>query len=260
MHDVSARRVSRNLTSDRTLRILGLFTVERTSITTDDLLTELGMSRATAYRYIQSLVREGFLESAPDGSLRLGGRVFDLARVARRGYTLPALAAPIMESLAAEHREVVLLTSLMNDSVACLERTGWQTRVEHITYEPGVAMPLNAGASALVLLAWKPDDEIETLLRRPLGYFNSHTIVDRAEIRKSLKEIRSSGTAITVSDVDEDAVGVAVPVVSGGQVVAGLSLVAPHVTFNTARLRRAEADLRAAAEAIARKHAHAHTL
>ncbi|MGN8027195.1 IclR family transcriptional regulator [Microbacterium sp. 22242] len=257
MHDVTPRRVSRNLTADRTLHVLGLFTESRSVITIDDVVVDLGISRATAYRYMQSLVRERYLESTPDGSLRLGAKVFDLARSARREYTLSALATPAMRALAAKYNQVVLLTTLIDDEVVCLEREGWQT---HLTYEPGVRLPVNAGASALVLLAWKPPEELDALLRRPLGYFNRRSIVDKSLLRDALSRIRSDESAVTVSDVDEDAVGVAVPVMSGGQVIAGLSLVSPVSRLAAVDLSGIRGDLRQAATAVAGKHQLAHTL
>ncbi|GAA1705957.1 hypothetical protein GCM10009808_24930 [Microbacterium sediminicola] len=119
---------------------------------------------------------------------------------------------------------------------------------------------MNAGASALVLLAWKRKDELDNLLRRPLGYFSPHTLTDRDAIRQSLDRIRTAGSALTVSDVDEDAVGIAVPVVASGEVVAGLSLVAPRANMGSAQLHRAQADLRVAASSIAEKYSLAHTL
>lgn len=243
----------RNYTSDRTLQILGMFNDDRLRITPQQVAAELGMSRSTSYRYLQSLVREQFLESAADGSLRLGMRAFDLARLARQGLGISELARPIMRQLARAHRQPVLLTVLSGRSVVCLEREDDPDQFTRLSYEPGSELPPNAGASALVLLAWKPREEAKRLLSGAVLRFTENTLTDVDEILTRLDAVRTAGECLSYAEVDRDAVGIAVPVFAGTEVVAALSIVAQWPAFRDAQVAEALADLRAGAGRLGRR-------
>ncbi|GGE99997.1 IclR family transcriptional regulator [Mycetocola zhadangensis] len=247
-------RSARNTTTDRTLEILSLFSDTRLSISVADLVAELGVSRSSAYRYLQSLIRHQFLESAPDGSLRLGMRVLDLARLARVGYGISELAVPEMRSLAAEHRATVILTSLIGRSVVCLEREEWPGQFVRLSYAPGLELPVNAGASALVLLAWKSRADVEKLLDRPLTKFTTNTLTDVPEIFERLATIRDEGHAISFAEVDTAALGIAVPVRGpDDSVAAALSIVSLKTPVPDTQLTRALEDLHRAAGRISER-------
>ncbi|WP_411720515.1 IclR family transcriptional regulator [Mycetocola sp.] len=247
-------RSGRNTTADRTLEILALFSDDRLSVSVRDLIEELGVSRSSAYRYLQSLIRQQYLESAPDGSFRLGMRVLDLARLARVGYGLSELAVPEMRSLASTHRQTVVLTSLIGRSVVCLEREEWHGQFVRLSYEPGLELPVNAGASALVLLAWLPQTEVERLLDRPLHKFTKNTLTGAPEILQRLATIREEAQAVSFAEVDPAALGIAVPIFGADDsVVAALSIVSLEERISKTQLAQALDDLHRASNKISQR-------
>ena len=129
-----------------------------------EVADHLGVARSTAYRYVQSLVQSGFLEEAETGKLRLGRRILELAIIARRGLGLSDVARPVMRRLCADLGETVLLTRLAGNAVICLEREEASTQRVRISYERGQVLPINAGASAFVLLAWLDDEPLDQVL------------------------------------------------------------------------------------------------
>ena len=169
----------RNSTADRALTILGLFAEDRLQVSAVEVAEALGCARSTAYRYLQTLVSSSFLEEAPGGGFRLGLRVLELARLARRGYGLTETALPLMRALAAEVGETVLLTRRVDDAVVCIERCEGPGQLIRLSYERGSRLPINAGASALVLLAWLPEAQVRELLgRHRLQRFTENTLTD----------------------------------------------------------------------------------
>ncbi|MET8767239.1 IclR family transcriptional regulator [Streptomyces sp. NPDC004658] len=218
----------RNTTADRALDILGMFTDDRPVVSGIEVATALGVAKSTAYRYLQSLVTNRFLEEAPGGGFRLGLRVLELARVARRSYGLTEVALPALNRLADSVHETVLLTRRVGDLVVCLDRAESQTHRVRISYERGMTLPINAGASALVLLAWSPPEEAEALLRATeLRRFTPATLTDVDAILARLRQIRADGYSVTRSELDHDVLGVAAPVFGDGQsVVAAVSVAA----------------------------------
>jgi DNA-binding IclR family transcriptional regulator len=96
-----------------------------------------------------------------------------------------------------------------------------------LSYERGQVLPINAGAAALALLAWAPDDEVDGPLAAPLTRFTEATYTDSGKLRAHLAEIREQGYAIGRGELDPDVLGIAAPVRSeSGRVVAAISIAA----------------------------------
>ncbi|MFH8467023.1 IclR family transcriptional regulator [Streptomyces sp. NPDC017991] len=241
----------RNSTADRALDILGLFSQDRLSLSGQEVATALGTARSTAYRYLQSLVGSGFLEEDPQGGFRLGLRVLELARLARRGYGLSEIALPLMRELCTEVGETVLLTRRAGGAAICVERCEAEHPVR-ISYERGSVLPANAGASALVLLAWLPEQECRELLEaQRLQRFTARTITDVDDLMERLAQIRQDGFTVSRGELDADILGIAAPIRgSSGAVVAALSIAALEHRVPDRRLDEVVAAVRRAAELI----------
>lgn len=216
-----------NSTADRALTILQMFSEQQDRVSANDIAEHLGVSRSTAYRYAQSLVRSEFLVEESGTGFRLGPKVMELARVARRSYGLSDMAIPIMRQLAAKHKETVLLTRRVGTGILCLEREEWPGQYVRLSYERGTRLSLNAGASALVLLAWLPEDYVREILSGVELYaYTENTLTKPDSILERLAQIRVDGYCIAYGEVDPDVLGIAAPVFDNqGDVSAALSLV-----------------------------------
>lgn len=238
----------RNSTADRALTILRMFGEDRLSISAVEVAAELSVARSTAYRYLESLVTPGFLEESPGGGFRLGLKVLELGRLARRGYGLSEVALPLMRQLCERFGHTVLLTRRAGSTVTCLEREVLPGQRIRLSYERGSLLPLTAGASALTLLAWMPEEEARKLLESAeKPRFTEHTLTDVGELMERLREIRENGYGISRDEVDFGATGIAAPIFDQrGTVVAALSIVAlggrvdePTVSEMVAQLQEA---------------------
>ncbi len=218
----------RNSTADRALDILGMFSDQVSVISAADVAAHLGVARSTGYRYVQSLVTNRYLEEAPAGGFQLGLRVLELARLARRTHGLSEIAAPVLSELAASVHETVLLTRRVGEVVVCLDRAESDVHPVRISYERGATLPVNAGASALVLLAWADPREVQTVLHSArLQKFTPTTITDVNALTVRLEQIRSDGYSVTRSELDDDVLGIAAPIRDGrDRVIAAISVAA----------------------------------
>lgn len=224
----------RNTTADRTADVLLLFSEQRPVLSAADVARLLGMTRSTTYRYLQTLRSYGLVEEDETrGAFRLGPRVFQLARVARQGLGLPEIALPVMRSLGERTREAVLLTRRWGQQVVCVERVE-STHAVRLTYERGQILPVHAGASAKVLLAFSPPEEIDAVLSTAtLPRYTDRTVTDAARLRVQLEEIRRAGYAISEGEVDHGVRGVAAPIFRpDGRLAAGLSVAGPAYRLN----------------------------
>jgi DNA-binding IclR family transcriptional regulator len=204
-----------------------MFNDDQLTLSAVEVNERLGVARSTAYRYLQSLTQSGFLEGSEAG-YRLGRRVMELARLARRGLGLSEVARPVMRALAGEVRETVLLTKLAGSLVICLEREEVIDRAVRISYERGQLLPANAGAAAHVLLAWLPDAEVTAIAEAaPLPRFTETTVTTIRELRERLRDTAAQGYAISRAELDPDVLGIAAPVRDeDGGVLAAISIAA----------------------------------
>jgi len=217
----------RNSTADRALTILQMFNDDKLVVPATEVAELLGVARSTAYRYLQTLVQAGFLSEDGRGGFRLGMKVLQLSRLARRSYGLASIAVPAMQELTERFRQTVLLTGRQGNAVVCLEREEAVEQYVRLSYERGTVLALNAGASAQVLLAWMDEPELDKLLATvELRRFTETSITDPKALKNRLSDIREKGYSITIGEVDAEAMGIAAPVfTSTGEVVAALSVV-----------------------------------
>jgi DNA-binding IclR family transcriptional regulator len=240
----------RNSTADRALDVLQLFTDDRWVWSGADISAQIGVARSTGYRYLQSLAGSGFIEETK-GGFRLGPRILELARVARKGMGLSEVALPIMHELSREFNESVLLTRRSRDAVVCLELVESDHPIR-LSYDRGYVLPLNAGASAEVLLAWADPDAVEELLSRaPLQRFTTRTLTDPKKLRARLARIREQGYAVSKGELDEHVIGVAAPIfASNARVIAAVSVAALSTRLSEAQVPEVTVAVQKAAQKI----------
>ena len=245
----------RNSTADRAIDVLLLFDDQGPVLSALDVAARLSMPRSTTYRYLQSLRSYGLVEDdSTSGGFRLGPRVLQLARMARKGLALPEVALPCMRELVEITGEAVLLTRRSERQVVCVERVESRHRIR-LSYERGTVLAPHAGASAKVLLAWLPEAELDELLcQAELTRYTERTVTDPAAFRKELAAIRQAGYAVSNGEVDPGVRGIAAPVFGPeGQVVAGLSTVGPAFRLDDAALPSVVNATRRSAEAISQR-------
>ncbi|MFG2592337.1 IclR family transcriptional regulator [Streptomyces sp. NPDC048438] len=223
---VNQGRAGRNATADRALDILLMFRDDQLVLPASEVAARLGVARSTAYRYLQSLTFNEFLEETDGSGFRLGPRVVDLARLARKGVGLSDLARPVMRRLVERTGMPALLTRRTASTVVCLEREDAGTGLR-LSYERGQVLSINAGAAALALVAWAPKKDLDEILAGPLPRYTDATHADPAALRAHLAQIRDQGYAVGRGELDPDVLGVGAPVRdASGRVVAALSVAA----------------------------------
>lgn len=249
----------RNTTADRAIDLLCLFDVNTPVLTAGEIAGHLGISRSTAYRYIQSLRSYDLLEEDSGRSgFRLGARIFELARVARQGLGLSEVALPVMQDLSRQLGEAVLLTRRTGLMAVCLERVETSQPIR-LSYERGHLLPLHAGAPSKVLLAF--DDENDAVVKSlgKLERFTDSTITDPDELRAELAVIREQGYAVSNGERDAGVRGIAAPIFGAeGRLTAGISAGCLALAAEDDELDATIAAVRAAARTVTERLAAVH--
>lgn len=206
------------------LALLDAFTRDRQALTLSELARAVGVPLSTAHRLVAELTAWGGLERDDAGRYRVGLRLWELGALAPRALGLREAALPFMEDLYEVTHENVQLAVRDGDELVFVERFAARGAVAVLT-QVGGRFALPPTGVGLVLLAHAPADVQERVLAGPLRRHTPHTVVDPAQLRRVLAQVRQDGHAVSDRQVTDDAVSVAAPVWQGGQVVAALSIV-----------------------------------
>lgn len=216
-------------TSDRAFGVLKLFTLDTPTWTAEEIATAMGVSPATAYRFIGALEQVGLIAATRIGVYTLGPAIIQLDRQLQLTDPLLAAAAPVMDDLRkyGPDGSAVLLCRSYGENVLCMRQVFTSGPQPLVSYERGRPMPLFAGATSKVILANQPPRWLRNL-------YEGHT-QDAAsaglgtsleEFRSSLALIRKTGYAITKAEIDLGRIGIAAPILNEDRrAVASLSYV-----------------------------------
>lgn len=232
---IDPRPGSANSTADRALDVLLSFTEERPNSSVSEMANFLGMARSTLYRYLNSLREYGLVVEDESGRYRLGPRILQLARVARRNVTVLQFATPHMHALRDEFDEIIVLSERVGHEVITLERLESRQLVTLSDVRSQI-LPWPISATARALLAFAEQEDAEELIRhlQPVTP-TAKTIGTVAMLRAELGCIRQRGYALSIDQLADDVSGVAAPVMRDGKCRYALALAAP-----TARLPKAK--------------------
>lgn len=219
----------------RVVRLMDAFDRQLPSMSLSELARRASLPLTTAHRLVEELVKHGLIERAPDGELRVGLRLWELAARGSRALTLREIALPFMEDVQAAVHQLTTLAVLNSGTVLYVERLSAPDAAldaAHVAQR----MPIHATSSGLVLLTYSPSWFQEEVLAGPLERVTEETITDPQTIRKHLAGIRRRGYAALPGIGVIEWTGIAVPVFGdGGVIAAALNATVPREEANVPR-------------------------
>jgi DNA-binding IclR family transcriptional regulator len=218
-------------TSDRLLQLLSLFSTEHPEWTVEEVAEDQGLALSTAYRYVKSLSDAGLIVAYSPGRYVLGPAIIQYDRLMRLLDPLitsaQSVMAQLVDSMPPQH--IMLLCRLYRKQVMCVHQEFTERPDFAVSYERGRPMPLLRGAASKIILAHLPSRTVRGIFEADeTAVRNARLGSSWDEMKRSLREIRSAGICVTVSELDRDLRGVSVPILSPEREILGsLSIVAP---------------------------------
>jgi IclR family pca regulon transcriptional regulator len=209
---------------ERGLAVIRAFGFRRVSLTITDVAEATGLTRATARRFLLTLVRMGYVGN--DGrEYWLRPRVLELGYAYLSGITLPEAAKPFMDDLVHAVGESTSIAVRDGDDIVYVAHVA-PPRVMTINVPIGGRDPLYCTGLGRVLLSYAPDEEIGQYLKTAdLRVYTSTTVTDPDALRASLAQVRADGYALVENELEDGLVALAVPVRDGdGNVIAAMNL------------------------------------
>ena len=233
----------------RALDVLEALGASERPLTLNELVTRTGLSRTAAYNIAATYELRGLVRRDAQNRYGLGWGLLELGEQVRSRSDLGDAARPVVEDLAEDTGETVLLGVLDQGSVIYVEKAESRRSVRMVE-APGRRLPLHETATGLVLLAFASDAFRE---RYTLGLDGGAGGGAAAWLSEATSAIRMSGHAVSVQDLDPDLTSASAPVDGPGDtVVAALTIAGPASRLTRERIQEFVPRLLAAADGISK--------
>jgi IclR family pca regulon transcriptional regulator len=204
----------------RGLSVIRAFDHDHRQMTLSEVATRVGFSRATARRFLHTLVELGYMRT--DGrSFTLTPQVLQLGTAYLSGLGLPEVAQPHLERLSGTVGESTSASVLDGDEVVYVARVATR-RIMTVGITVGTRFPAYATSMGRVLLAALPPPELEEYLARvDLRPLTPHALRHTDALRGELDRVRQQGWAAVDQELESGLRSIAAPVVDGAGVTVG---------------------------------------
>jgi IclR family transcriptional regulator, pca regulon regulatory protein len=209
---------------ERGLSVIRAFGEDRPELTLSEVAAQTDLTRAAARRFLLTLCDLGYVRA--DGRrFALTPRVLELGYAYLSSLSLPELAEPHLERLAAEVRESSSVAVLDGDDIIYVARVP-TSRIMRVAINVGTRFPAHATSMGRVQLAALTDAELDAYLNRvELRPLTANTLTDPAKLRSELDRIRAQGWALVDQELEEGLRSVAAPIRDRtGRVVAAVNV------------------------------------
>ena len=205
---------------ERALTVLNSFQADKPVMTLGEIAAATGFYKSTILRLTASLERLGYVVRDESGVFRLGPALVRLGSIYRAGFNLGEAIRPELRRLVTATGETASFYIREGQSRVCLFRHNSPHSARHHLDE-GAALPMTAGASAHVLLAFSDADTA-----------NAKTATSKTAKAKSAKDfsakelaVQQRGHYISLGERDPHVASVAVPAFDlAGQIRGALAV------------------------------------
>jgi IclR family transcriptional regulator, acetate operon repressor len=215
------------------------------------LARAVGLPRATALRLIRTLESEGLLvRFAEHDRVVLGLEVQRLSRAVDVREVLIEASRRPLEDLAERTRETITLTVVEPDGTLSVVRQIDPPHLLKIADWMGRRYPLHASSSGKLLLSTLSDEQLAPMLSAPLERCTEWTITDPNLLRRELDDVRQSGFAVIVDELELGIASVSIGIRVRQRVAGMLNVTGPTLRFDDAAREAAVPHALASARSV----------
>jgi IclR family acetate operon transcriptional repressor len=207
----------------RGLRIL-LTIADRGEVRAEELSALLETPASTVYRYLRTLMEFGFVDRR-DGRYLIGPRLVIGSGSNVTSEQLIRVADPVLRHLATETGETAVMMRRIGLSAVCLHQVE-SSNALRVAFETGAMLPLHAGATNRVLLAFALPEIVDEVMAAGLEAITPDTPTE-ATLLETLEDIRTTGIGRSEGELISGTVGIAAPVFREGAIVGAVGVVGP---------------------------------
>jgi IclR family transcriptional regulator, KDG regulon repressor len=223
---------------DRAIAILDYFSAKHPEAGVREIARHLKLHPSTVGRMLATLTSLDILiQDDLTHRYKLGSKVLKWGAVYLGNLNLQNEARPFMQVFREKTNETVSLYIPSGNERVLIERID-STHFLRVITQVGERMPLYAGASGKIFLAFLPVEKREEVLEtKRLERLTAQTIVNIEDLRKELSLIRKRGYAVSHGERVEGVSSVSAPIFNfRNQVIGAISISGPTGRFSAERI------------------------
>jgi DNA-binding IclR family transcriptional regulator len=228
--------------------VLDCFSAEKPALRIADLRAATGLPATTCLRIVRTLVEQDLLQREGD-LYRIGLRVLVWGAAATAGSVLLAAAGPLIRQLRDSTGETTALFVRQDTQRVVVDIAESRHSIIFRGYV-GESMPLGAGASGKVFMAWDRA-ALDRTRKDGIPSYTPNTITNEDRIEGQLAIGRDLGYMYANQEREVGLSSVAAPVFGpGNRLVAAISIGAPSFRLTDDLARRLGPDIAATARTL----------
>ena len=213
---------------EKSIQILNYLSNAERSVGISELSLKLSFPKSTVHRILNSLLGYSLVDQEKNTSkYSLGLRILEYSNSFYNSFDFRQIAKPILKKICTETGLTTFLTAWYNGRSICIDSIAPSRNVNtHLFVETGKEMPFHCTASAKMLLACQPSEDIKRIVKeKTLPKYTSKTIINPKKLEEHLNKIRESGFAICDEELEEGIKAIAAPIKNiNGKVVASVTI------------------------------------
>ncbi|QPM91414.1 IclR family transcriptional regulator [Pseudooceanicola algae] len=182
---------------DRALTLLELIAAEPEGLRLSDVARRAALAPSTTHRLLTTLEQRGFLQSdAASGHWHVGRSAHRVGAAYMLSRNLVAPALPFLRRLRDATRETANLGVIEDGEVVTLSQVESREIMRAIS-PPGGRVPVLCSGMGKAILATRPDDEVDHMIRRH-GFraATAHSLTRPEAVQTEIGRIRAQGWAL----------------------------------------------------------------
>jgi DNA-binding IclR family transcriptional regulator len=193
------------------LSVLDVFTPEKPAVNAEELVSLLGFSRGTTYRYLRELCAAGLL-SRSGSTYSLGPRIIGLDFHIRQVDPILRASQPVLKQLSEKFECDVLLTTIYEDHVIVTHHEQGSDRIQ-MSFGRGRTMPLFKGCGSKAILSALPSARLAKIYKAHVDETAAAGLGRSwSEFRRTMAAIRRANYVVSKGELDPGNIGVAAPI------------------------------------------------
>ena len=232
-------------TARRSLALLRVLARSNRPLTISDFAEGIGANRSAVYRLVRMLQAEDFVTRDPEGrSYMVGNGLVAFAAMVMQGVSLRRLAMPMMQRLSDAYGETVSLHVLSGLERVCVEVIDSTFPIRWVV-PLGETLPVHAGTSGKVMLAFLSDADIAAALK--LAGAAGENL---ARIRTLLRQAHEQGYLMTIGDRHPGVAGLSAAVFDSHGLAGALTVSGPSERWTLRAMRNAASRVKSEADSL----------
>ncbi|HEY4491912.1 MAG TPA: IclR family transcriptional regulator [Acidobacteriota bacterium] len=245
----------------RAISLLKLFRQEKPVWSLAEICRTAGLNKTTVFRLLSALESEGLVARDPKyDTYALGPEIIVLGGQALRSNTLRSVSHNELKALAEGTGETSSLEILTAREVFVLDEiVGGHLMAG--AQSIGTRWPAFATSTGKAILAYRPAEEVDVILRAPLPKITMKTITDPDILRRELGQVRKRGYAIADEALELGFIAIGAPLWNhDGEAVGAISVGGPTIRLTSRKIPEIGQQVRRSAERISAKLGYRHSV